>query len=236
MPSQEAVDSLLPPFQLPAEQDFIKNLKNLDFAAYYSGPRMSSYGYIDVDREYMERRYQLDRALNTTAKDLVKKVHQDYLRLVGRGYGGLIETYKLEDADVAVLAMGSLVATSRVVVDTLRDQGKRVGLIKIRTFRPFPSEDLVETLRGVKAVVVLDRNPVGAVYQDLRSGLFGQPHPPLVLGRIVGLGGRDVTNYSVMYMAEEALAAARQGRADEPHGWHFQVIEDEDMLAQVLGR
>ena len=57
-----------------------------------------------------------------------------------------------------------------------------------------------------------------------------------MLGRIVGLGGRDVTNYSVMFMAEEALAAAKQGRAAEPHGWHFQVIEDEDMLVQALGR
>lgn len=233
LPDQEAVDRLLPPFQLPPEMDFVKNL---DFADYYSGPRMSGYGYIDVEREYMERRYQLDRALNVSAKDLVKSVHREYVDLVGRGYGGLIETHKLEDAEIAVVAMGSLAATSRVAVDQLREQGMAVGLVKVRTFRPFPREDLAEALAGIKAVVVLDRNPVAAVYHDLCSALFGHPLAPLVLGRIVGLGGRDVPYHSVMYMAEEALAAARRGHAEEPLGWHFQVIEDDEMLTQALGR
>ena len=231
VPDQEAIDRLLPPFELPPELDFIKSL---DFAAYYGGARMSGYGYIDIDREYMERRYQMDRALNVTAKDLIKRVHQEYVELVGRGYGGLIEAYKLEDAEVAIVAMGSLSATSRYAVDRLREQGKAVGMVKVHTLRPFPGEDLVEALKGIKAVVVLDRNPVAAVYQDLRSALFGQPQPPMVLGRIVGLGGRDVTHCSVMYMAEEAMAAARQGRPDEALGWHFQVIEDEEMLARAL--
>lgn len=233
LPTQEAVDRFLPPFQLPPEVDFVKNL---DFAAYYAGPRMSGYGYIDVDREYMERRYQLDQALNVTAKAVVKKAHQEYLDLVGQGYGGLIEPYKLEDAQVAIVAMGSLAATARFAVDLLRQQGKPVGLIKVRTFRPFPSEDLLEALKEVRAVVVLDRNPVAAVYQDLRSSLFGQPQPPMVLGRVVGLGGRDVTYYNVMYMAEEALAAVRQGHVAEPSAWHFEVIEDEEMLTRAISR
>ncbi len=233
LPSQEAVDRFLPPFQLPPEVDFVKNL---DFAAYYGGPRMSGYGYIDVDREYMERRYQLDQALNVTAKQVVKKAHQEYLDLMGRGYGGLIEPYKLEDAQVAIVAMGSLAATARFAVDLLRQQGKPVGLVKVRTFRPFPSEDLLEALKEVRAVVVLDRNPVAAVYQDLRSSLFGQPQPPLVLGRIVGLGGRDVTYYNVMYVAEEALAAVRKGHVAEPLAWHFEVIEDEEMLTRAIAR
>ena len=231
LPSQEAVDRLLPPLELAPEVDFIKNL---DFAAYYSGPRMSGYGYVDVDREYMERRAQLDHAINVTAKELIKSTHKEYVNAMGRGYGGLIEAYKLEDAEVAIVAMGSLSATSRFAVDLLREQGKAVGLIKVRTFRPFPSEDLIEVLRNVKAVVVLDRNTVAAVYHELRSALFGQPKPPIVLGRFVGLGGRDVTYYNVMYMAEEALAAIRNGHAKEPLAWHFDVIEDEEMLARVL--
>lgn len=96
--------------------------------------------------------------------------------------------------------------------------------------------DLLEALKTVKGVVVLDRNTVGAVYNDLRSALFGQPQAPVVLGRIIGLGGRDVTHYNVVYAAEEALAAARKGSADRPMDWHFEVIEDEEMLAQVLKR
>ena len=231
LPSQEAVDKLLPPFELPPEVDFIKNL---DFAEYYSGPRMSGYGYIDVEREYMERRYQLDHALNVTSKRVVKETHQQYVKLVGRGYGGLIETYKAEDAEVVVVAMGSLAATSRVAVDLLREQGKAVGLVKIRTYRPFPNEDLVEALKGVKAAVVLDRNPVSAVYQDLRSALFDMQKAPMVLGRVVGLGGRDVTPYNVMHAMEDALEASRKGRAEEPLAWRFDVIEDEEMLEKVL--
>ena len=116
----------------------------------------------------------------------------------------------------------------------LREEGKAVGLVKVRTFRPFPREDLVEALRNVKAAVVLDRNTVAAVYHELRTALFGQSQPPIVLGRFVGLGGRDVTYYNVMYMAEEALEAIRKGHAKEPLAWHFDVIEDEEMLARVL--
>ncbi|MFQ6026773.1 MAG: hypothetical protein ACE5Q6_04570 [Dehalococcoidia bacterium] len=231
LPAQEAIDEFLPPFELPAEIDFVKNL---DFAAYYGGQRMSGYGYIDVDREYMERRYQLDHALNVTAKEVVKQAHQDYVQLVGRGYGGLIETYRVEDAEVAVVAMGSLSATSRYAIDLLRDLGKAVGLVKIRTYRPFPSEDLLEGLKNVKAAVVLDRNPVSAVYNDLRSAFFGQPNPPMVLGRVVGLGGRDVTYYNIMYAVEEAYTALRQGRAEQELAWHFESIEDEEMLNQML--
>jgi pyruvate/2-oxoacid:ferredoxin oxidoreductase alpha subunit len=231
IPTQEAVDGFLAPLELPSEVDFIKNL---DFAAYYSGNRMSGYGYIDVDREYMERRYQLDHALNVTAKDVIKGVHQEYVDAVGRGYGGLIESYRMDDAEVAIIAMGSLAATSRFAVDQLRDQGKEVGLVKVHTFRPFPSEDLVEALKNVKAAVVLDRNTVAAVYNDLRSSLFGENNPPLVLGRTVGLGGRDVTYYDVMYMAEEALEASSAGRAEEQSRWHFDVIEDQEMLNRML--
>ena len=231
LPTQEAVDRILPPLVLPSELDFIKNL---DFAEYYSGTRMSGYGYIDVDREYMERRYQLDHALNVTAKDVIKRVHKEYVESVGRGYGGLIETHELDGAEVAVVAMGSLASTSRFAVDRLREQGKAVGLVKIHTYRPFPNEDLIEALKNVKAVVVLDRNTVSAVYHDLRSALFGQIDPPMVLGRTVGLGGRDVTHFDVMYMVEEAVKAARQGYPDQQSAWHFEVVEDEEMLDRLL--
>ena len=231
LPTQEQVDRFLPPFGLPPELDF---LKNADFSAYYSGARLSGYGYIDVDREYMERRFQLDEALNHTAKKMIKAAHQEYLEIFGRGYGGLLETYRTEDADVVIVAMGSFVATSRFAVDLMRDQGKKVGLVKVRTYRPFPGEELVEALGDAKIAVVLDRNTVAAVYHDLRSALFGRPNPPAVMGRIVGLGGRDVTYYDIMFMVEEAYSSLKNGHLDTQHGWHFDVIEDEEMLARTL--
>ena len=231
LPSQEQVDQFLPPYRLPPELDF---LKEMDFSAYYSGARMSGYGYVDVDREYMERRYQLDQAVNETAREKIKAVHLEYQEIFGRGYGGLLETYKTEDAEVVLVAMGSFVATSRFAVDLLREQGKKVGLIKVRTYRPFPDKELVEALKYARIAVVLDRNTVAAVYHDLRSALFGQPDSPAVMGRIVGLGGRDVTYYDVMYMVEEAYSSLAGTRVHAQHGWHFDVIEDEEMLARAL--
>ena len=231
LPTQEQVDRFLPSFQLSPELDF---LKNMDFSAYYSSARMSGYGYIDVDREYMERRFQLDQALNHTAKKVIKKVHQEYQETFGRGYGGLLETHRTEDADVVIVAMGSFAATSRFAVDLMRGQGKKVGLVKVRTYRPFPGEELVEALGSAKVAVVLDRNTVGAVYHDLRSALFGRPDSPAVIGRIVGLGGRDVTYYDVMYMVEEAYRSLKKGSVDVQHGWHFDIIEDAEMLARAV--
>ena len=231
LPPQEQVDRYLPSFQLPPELDFIKNL---NFSDYYSGARMSGYGYVDVDREYMERRYQLDHALNHTAKQKILDAHKEYQEIFGRGYGGLLETYRMEDADVALVGMGSLVATSRFAVDLMREQGKKVGLVKIRTYRPFPGDELADALGHTKAAVVLDRNTVSAVFNDLRSALFGLADPPQVIGRTVGLGGRDVTYYDIVYMVEEGFRALNPSYNIPEHAWHFDVIEDEDMLSRAL--
>ncbi len=231
LPSQEMVDRFLPSFQLPPEIDF---LKNMDFSAYYSGARMSGYGYVDVDREYMERRYQLDYALNHTTKAMILEAHREYQEIFGRGYGGLLESYKTEDAEVVLVGMGSLVSTARVAIDMMREQSRKVGLVKIRTYRPFPGRELADALRGAKAVVVLDRNTVTAVFQDLRSALFGEDSPPRVIGRTVGLGGRDVTYYDMHYMAEEGFRALEPGNLVPEQSWHFDVIEDEGMLHRAL--
>ncbi len=232
LPTREMVDRFLPPFQIPPEIDF---LKNVDFSGYYSGARMSGYGYVDVDREYMERRYQLDYALNHTAKQMIQDVHEEYQEMFGRGYGGLLESYRTDDAEVILVGMGSLVSTARVAIDMLRDQGKKVGLVKIRTYRPFPGRELADALRGSKVVVVMDRNTVSAVFHDLKSALFGEAVPPTVIGRTVGLGGRDVTYYDIQYMVEEGFQALEPGKLVPEQSWHFNVIEDEAMLRQALG-
>ena len=232
LPSREMVDRFLPSFQLPPEIDF---LKNVDFSEYYSGARMSGYGYVDVDREYMERRYQLDYALNHTAKQMIHDVHEEYQEMFGRGYGGLLESYKADDAEVVLVGMGSLVSTARVAIDMMREQGKKVGLVKIRTYRPFPGRELADALRGSKVVVVMDRNTVSAVFHDLKSALFGESAPPSVIGRTVGLGGRDVTYYDIQYMVEEGLQSLDPGNLVPEQSWHFDVIEDEAMLRRALG-
>ncbi len=229
-PDQGQVDRFLPPWKLPEGLDFLK----VNFAEYYSTHhRMGGYGYVDVDREYMERRHQLDRALNVTAKAKVLKAHEDYTAIVGRGYGGLMEPYRTEDAEVVLLTMGSFSATSRLAVDMLRDEGKPVGLMKLRLFRPFPGAELIEALGGKKVVVTLDRNIIWALWSELRSAFFGEPAPPIILGRTAGIGGRDVTYYDIAQILEEGLSAAA-GKKVDIQRWHFHVNKSRNSVPLPL--
>ena len=219
IPTQEQVDEFLPPWRLPEGIDFLK----INFGDFYTtSDRRSGYGYVEVDRQYMERRYQLDQALYVTSKAKILKAHEDYKRIVGRGYGGLMEPYQTEDAEVILLTMGSFSATARLAVDMLREAGKPVGMMKLRVFRPFPGPELVEAFRGKKVVVTLDRNIIWALWGELRSAFFGEAEPPAIIGRIAGVGGRDVTHYDIAQMLEEGLSAAG-GKKVETQRWHFHV-------------
>ena len=112
-----------------------------------------------------------------------------------------------------------------------------VGLMKLRLFRPFPGTELVEAFRGMKVIVTLDRNVIWALWSELRSAFFGQPDPPVILGRIAGLGGRDVTYYDIAQMLEEGLSAVA-GKQVEPQRWHFHVSKSRNSvpLPQVSER
>jgi len=153
-----------------------------------------SMGPFDGTDYYYEHKYAQVEAMRRTIP-VINSVAKDFAKLTGREYQ-LIEPYKLEDADYAVMAMGSTAGTLKETVDELRAEGKKVGSIKLRLFRPFPSAELMKMLEGLKGVAVMDRaisiGASGPLFPEVRSALYEAKHRPKLSNYIYGLGGRDV--------------------------------------------
>lgn len=152
------------------------------------GPYSVTDFYMEAKRNQAEAMKHVDAVVLDVAKDFAK--------LSGREYG-LFESYRLEDADRAVVMIGSAAGTAKDAIDHLRDQGEKVGLLKIRLYRPFPGEAIAEALKNVKAVAVMDRaegysNQGGPLGADVMSALFRARSQALAVNYIYGLGGRDV--------------------------------------------
>jgi pyruvate ferredoxin oxidoreductase alpha subunit len=158
---------------------------------------MSVHQLVLDDSYYTEYRYQQQVAMEA-AKTVIQEVDELFDKAFGRRYGGLISTEMMEDAQVALLTLGSMASTARAVVNKLRkDEGMPIGLVKLRAFRPFPDAELRESLSDLKAVAVLERDVSigagGAVYLEIASCLRKRHDSPLLTNYIIGLGGRDVT-------------------------------------------
>jgi pyruvate ferredoxin oxidoreductase alpha subunit len=154
-----------------------------------------TYGPFDPPDFYFEHKYQQVEAMSR-AMPIIKKVADEYAKLSGRFYD-IVEPYRTEDADFVAIAVGSTAGTLRSVVDELRAEGKKVGSLKLRVFRPFPDKEIIEALEGKKAVAVLDRaisfGATGPIFPEVRSALFDASERPKVVNYIYGLGGRDVS-------------------------------------------
>lgn len=154
----------------------------------------TTYGPIAMPDYYFEIKYQQAMAMQEALK-VTRQVMQEFGALSGRRYE-LVEGYRLDDAEYVVVAMGSTAGTLRYVVDKLRAEGKKVGVMKIRLFRPFPAEDVARSLKGKKAVAVMDRamspGSGGALYSDVLQSVHDLKDAPKVTNYIYGLGGRDV--------------------------------------------
>ncbi|MBI3954164.1 MAG: pyruvate ferredoxin oxidoreductase [Chloroflexi bacterium] len=203
VPTQEEVDAFLPPYR---PQHYLTPDKPLTMGAF-------------ADPEYyMESRYLLDRALERS-QAVIEDAAQRFNRAFGRHYGGLLDTLHMEGARTAVVAMGSVVATLRDVVSGLRDDGHAVGLVKVRSFRPFPKDALRSALRDVDRVLVLERalspGGVGILAAEVRAVLQGQPRQPAVSAFVAGLGGRDIPVETLQALIARAQdEAVEQGFAD----------------------
>jgi pyruvate ferredoxin oxidoreductase alpha subunit len=154
----------------------------------------TTYGPIAMPDYYFEIKYQLATAMEE-AVAVTRKVMEEFGELSGRKYD-LVEGYQLDDAEYVIVAMGSTAGTLRFVVDKLRAEGKKVGSLKIRLFRPFPAEDVAKMLKGKKAVAVMDRamspGTGGALYSDILQSVHDLKDAPKVTNYVYGLGGRDV--------------------------------------------
>ena len=180
IPEQGLVDHFLPRFQPPFRLD-------------PQDPH--SFGCLTPPDYFMEFRYKIQQAM-LKGKEVGKRVDEEFGQVFGRKYG-LIDAYRCEGADLILVASGAIASTARVVVDALREKGRKVGMVKVRLFRPFPKEELAEVLQGAEKVAVVDRNVsfgVGGIFaHELRAAFCNEKVHPPIFSFIAGLGGRDVT-------------------------------------------
>jgi pyruvate ferredoxin oxidoreductase alpha subunit len=177
-------------------------------------------GPLALPNYYFEFKRQQEEAMKNAFK-IIQTIHNEYAQLTGRSYGdGLLESYKLDDANAAVICMGSTAGTVKAVVDDLREKGVKAGLLRIRTFRPFPAEAIVEALAKVEAVAVMDKSMSfggvgGALFHEVRHALYDSTNRPSLLDYIYGLGGRDTSPTQIRQVFED-LHKILQTRRVEP--------------------
>ncbi|MFX1467714.1 MAG: transketolase C-terminal domain-containing protein [Promethearchaeota archaeon] len=208
---QEGIDEFLPPLKHHINLSDLSHIKGIDPV---TTPHI-------VKREegiapgYYEYRYSLQKSLENSI-DIIKQVHDEFAEKFGRSYGnGIYKAIQTEDADTIIYAMGSVASQSRIALEKLRNEGIKVGLVSLRLFRPFPSEDLREFFKNKKNIIVFDRD-IGYGYEgvlsyELKAALYGLNNQPNIKGFIVGLGGRDVKTDHIINGVHKALDEFKQG-------------------------
>ena len=185
-------------------------------------------------KSFIEQRVGVAEA-HQKAKKVIEEVDADYKKHFGRGYGGLIEEYNCDGAEAVLVTMDSMTGTAKDVVDEMRAEGKKIGLIKLKCFRPFPTEKFREIAPKYKAIGVVDRNNSfgsaggGIVAVELARALYDLSERPLIANFHVGLSGTDVTMNQIRYMADETLESARTGKLKQVVDW----VETHD-LGEVM--
>jgi pyruvate ferredoxin oxidoreductase alpha subunit len=178
-----------------------------------------SIGPYDTPAYYMEHKFQQASAMKN-AKKIILDVAKEFAALTGREYG-LFEEYCMEDAERALVIIGSSAGTAKHAVNILRDKGEKVGLIKLRVFRPFPMEELARALSSVKAVAVMDKAESfsaagGPLFSETRSACYGIA-APLMIDYIYGLGGRDVRVDDIALVFGKLSEDINAGNTDETY-------------------
>ena len=174
-----------------------------------------------VPPEYMmEVRWSMDKAMRDAPK-VIEEVNAAFAKQFGRDHGGMIDPYMVDDAEVVLVTMGTASSTAHEVVDELRAQGKKVGLVKLRFWRPYPTEQMRKIAEKVKAVGVFDRavsyGVAGPSFIEFRNAAYGLNIP--VMDFIGGLGGRDFSANDVRLIFDRLLEAARTGKARKEITW-----------------
>jgi pyruvate ferredoxin oxidoreductase alpha subunit len=192
--------------------------KNVPYRLDASNPM--TMGPVAMPNYYFEFKRQQEQAMKNALR-VIQQVQEEYGKLTGRHYGdGLVEKYMVDDAEIAIVCLGSTAGTVKTVVDELRLKNVKAGLLKIRTFRPFPAEEIAEALAKVKAIAVMDRSLSfggngGAVYHETRHALYDLSTRPLMVNYIHGLGGRDTSPSQISRIFEDLQKLVETGRVDE---------------------
>ena len=185
IPTQEEVDEFLPPYQ-PKH-------------SYLDPKDPMSLGTFTDPNYYMEARHDMEVAMEG-AKDVIRSVNKEFAEKFGRKYD-LVENYMCDDAEVIIVAMGSLCGTIKAVIDNMRKEGHKIGLLRVIAFRPFPKEDIYNALKNADKVAVLDKNISlgigGVLFNEIKAKMDVDAR-----GFILGLGGRDVSNEDIRNIIE----------------------------------
>ncbi|MBU2600982.1 MAG: pyruvate ferredoxin oxidoreductase [Actinobacteria bacterium] len=193
VPAQAAVDAYLPPFDPAIRLD-------PDIGRSWGNP---------VNQELYYRFREAVGGSMDTVPALAVEADAEYGRAFGRSYG-IVERYRMEEAEIAIVAFGAMAGTARVAVDALRAAGVAAGLVKLRLFRPFPIEAMREAVTGVPKLVVIERNfspgAGGILHQELKAALCGMDGLPKVHGYMAGVGGVNVSPKRIEELTREALA------------------------------
>jgi pyruvate ferredoxin oxidoreductase alpha subunit len=193
----EKVKSFLPPYK-PADI--------LDPA----NPK--TFGAFADPSTYTEFRYQQFEAQERALKK-IEQVAKEFQETFGRYYGGLIDTYQSDDAEVVIVTMGSVIGTIKDAIDQMRAEGKKVGLVKVRSYRPFPVQALRSALKDAHVIAVVEKDvSIGmeaGLLTDLKSAFYNSNIRTPIIGFAAGLGGRDITIKDIRSIVDKAYAASK---------------------------
>ena len=193
LPSQQMVDAYLPPY---APEHFL------------DPQRGESWGNVVSQDMYYRHRRAIGEAMDRVP-EAAAEADREWQGATGRGWG-VLERYSCDDADLVIVTMGSMCGTARDAVDALRESGLRVGLLKVRLFRPLPTAALRQALAGARDVLVLDRNfspgVGGVLHQEVRAALYGMKSAPGIHGCLAGVGGVSVPPEKIVHLARQARA------------------------------
>jgi pyruvate ferredoxin oxidoreductase alpha subunit len=212
VPPKESVDQFLPPYN---RGDLLLHPDNPITVA----PQVNEDWVIEIRRQ--------NNAATERAYAVIEEVYADFRRVFGRGpENPWFEEYMTEDADIILMGMGTLSLPVKVAIRKMREEGKKVGLIRLRWFRPFPYQQLARALRKAKAIGVIDRDysfgsPFGSgvVANEVRAALYNAEHRPPLVGFICGLGGREVTLEDVYKATDLCYNAANSGKSEAKTLW-----------------
>lgn len=212
------------PFTIPDQQDMDSFLPHYKPGWKLDVDNPMSHGTLASSDHYMELRYLLHEAMDS-ARKLIPIVGREYAERFGLPYhGGLLEEVFCDDAETVVVTMGATGSEAKVAVRKLRDDGYRVGLARIRAFRPFPIEEVKKIGGKAVAVAVIDRaissGMEGPLFTEVQSALCDLKERPLTMNFIAGIGGRDITAKDIETMTMHASKCAEKGRVDQRLIWY----------------
>ncbi len=188
IPDQAEVDRFLPPFSTHNKMSFEKPM---------------NMGMSTTPQDNQEYKFQQHSAILSSV-EAIKRVDTEFGEFFNRRYGGLVEEYCCNDAEVVLITLGSITGTARAVTDRMRNEGRRVGLLKIRYMRPFPVDELIRVCENIRRVGVVDRDISfgyeGTVFTNVNSALYRMSNPPETMNFICGMGGRDVSKEHIEEM------------------------------------